>query len=273
MSKTHWLLIGIVVLLFVACTSNDPTISENDIEIDTTSVQEFSFDTSSDGFEIGRFDDSSLTVADEAYQITSFSDISNHYLIGQNPDISLKNVVIEVTVTPIAGAQNNWYGIVCRADENDTGYALLISADGFWSIAKVTQSGSRQFLDYLRQWRENDTIQQNAPNTLTAYCVEDYLALYVNGKFVGEYEDDSIDRVGGVGFLAGGAEDDTVTVTFDNARISSAAKSGRPNTPIPTLGITPETTAEATEILTLEPIEVETIEPIEVPPLGATPAP
>ncbi len=257
MSKLFWRLsIGLVLgLIGVACTNNDPTIEKSEIEIDTASAQVFSFDSSTDGFNTDRFGASSIELADGAYQLTSFSETGNHYLVGQNPDIALKNVVIEVTINPIAGQENNWFGVVCRTNVDDTGYALLISSDGFWSIAEVKQSGNRQFLEYLRQWRENDNIRKDGPNTLMAYCVEDYLALYVNNEFLGDYQDSSLDRVGGVGFLAGGAQDDQVIVAFEDARVSSAARRGRPNTPAPTLETLPEVT----------------IEPIEVPALETTP--
>lgn len=281
MSKIYWLLAFILTVGVTACTSNAPTISEDEIDIDSATTQLFNFDTSAGGFEVGQFGESSIELLNGSYQITSFSDTANHYLIGQNSDIALKNVIVEVTVNIIDGAENNWFGVVCRVGTEETGYALLISSDGFWSIAKVRQTGSRQFLDYLQDWRENDNIQQDEPNTITAYCVEDYLALYVNGEFLGDYEDDDLDDVGGVGFLAGGVQGDRVTVAFDNAQVSSANRRGRPNTPIPTAESQPEPTQEPVQIETvapievpaLEPIEIATIAPIEVPSLDSTETP
>lgn len=281
MSKAYWLLALILVVVITACTSNDPTISEDEIDIDTATTQTFNFETGTGGFAIGQFDESSIELLNGGYHISSFSDTGNHYLIGQNSDIVLKNVVVEVTVNPIAGAENNWFGVVCRVDADETGYALLISSDGFWSIAKVRQTGSRQFLDYLRDWREDDNIRRKDANTITAYCVDDYLALYVNGEFLGDYKDDDLNRVGGVGLLAGGESGDRVTLAFDDVQVSSANRRGRANTPIPTTDSQPETTQEPVEIETLAPIDVPTLasvetsttEPTEAPALDSTETP
>ncbi|PJF44502.1 MAG: hypothetical protein CUN55_03590 [Phototrophicales bacterium] len=227
MSQPYRLFILLSILLgmmLIACTDNDPIIPKNKIAIDSSTTQIFDFETSAGGFEVGQFGESKIELENGAYQLSSFSDSGNHYLVGKNQEISLKDVAVEVTTTPISGSENNWYGIVCRTDDADTGYALLISADGFWSIAKITQSGNRQFLEYLQQWREDDNIRRNQSNTLLAYCVDNYLALYVNGEFLGDYEDQSLDRAGGVGFLAGGTQGDTVIVAFDNANISSVSQ-------------------------------------------------
>lgn len=220
-----FLALGLLMMIAIAaCTDGDPTIAEDDIQVDSDAAQAFDFETNVDGFDNGPFGDSSIELTDGSYQISSFSETSNHYLIGQNHNLDLQNVAIEVTISPQVGNENNWYGVVCRTDEDDTGYALLISSDGFWSIAAITQSGNRQFLDYLVQWREDGNINQDAANTITAYCIDDYLALYVNGEFLGEHEDGSIDRSGGVGFLAGGETNDRVVVNFDDATISPAQR-------------------------------------------------
>lgn len=225
-----------LVLLVAACGGDsEAEVNRNRLQIADEALS-FDFDSDAEGFETIVVAQSAQTVENGQYQITSFDGRSNHYLVGSNPEIALKNVMIEVEVERIQGTDNGWYGVVCRTHQNDLGYALLISGDGFWSIARISESVSGlQSLDYLVNWQEHSAINTDGTNTLTAYCVDDYLALYVNDTFVGDQRDDEYDLSGGVGFLAGNIDDESITIAFDNVVIRSAFREGNPNTETPVL--------------------------------------
>ncbi len=253
MQKPALLVLAVVSLglLLVACGSDDAEIERNQFQT-AEEVLTFDFESTETTFETARIGQSAQTVADGQYQITSFSERGNHYLVGSNPAINLKNVMIEVTAEPRSGSDDGWYGVVCRTHSNDLGYALLVSADGFWSIARIEESVSGlQSLDYLENWQEHSAIDAGSSNQLLAYCVDDYLALYVNDEFVGDYRDDDYNFSGGIGLLAGNVENEAFTAAFDNLAVSGAFRDGNPNTatPAPTQTATPQT------IETLPPLD------------------
>jgi hypothetical protein len=268
------LVFSILILVAAACGGDDPEVSESDIEVDESVSYTVDFDNSDD-FEIGEFgEDGQLNIQDGRYWVQSNNMGGPSYLWGssnwedaEQPYPKLKNVVVEVDTITTAGPDDNWFGAICRLDESGAGYAFLISADGFWSIART--DGNSLF--FISDWRQSDAIDtgRDANNHIRAFCLNDYLALYVNNEFVGDYTDDderrAIDQVGSVGLMAGGPEDASVVVSFDNLVVSSAQLEDAPNTPVPATE-TPEPTA------TIEPLE--TLPPLDIPPLeGATEEP
>ncbi|MBI5927875.1 MAG: hypothetical protein HY862_01090 [Chloroflexi bacterium] len=259
-----WLLFGSLIL--VACGGQeDAKHDTRDFTIDSNAALTINFDDPAE-FETGTFeDDASLAIEDGQYVIRTSNPNGASYLWGKNDLAPLKNVVIEVQATSSGGEKDNWFGVMCRVDDTDSGYAFLISADGFWAIAKA--DGQRG-LDFLETWKESKAIEKGGkPNTIQAYCVEDYLALYVNGEFVADRTDKSFDRVGGVGLLAGGAQDQQVEVHFDTLTIKSASFENKPNTatPSPAPSDTPTATSTPTEAPQTSPTQV--LAPVTLAPL------
>lgn len=267
MKRYHlMLLLAVLAIILVACGGDDPEISEDDIDVDESVSFTIDFD-GEDSFETGTFgDEGELAVNNGEYLVTSNNPTGNSYLWGDSlggnyPE--LKNVMIEVDAHATAGSDDNWYGVLCRVDEQGSGYAFLLSSDGFWGIART--DGSSLF--FLENWAQSDAINQGEEtNEIRAFCLNNYLALYVNGEFVGDHDHDEgnrqFDRVGGVGVFAGGTEDETITVAFDNLTVSSAALEDAPNTPAPPTSVPtdePETT------VTDEPEELPTL---EIAPIG-----
>lgn len=255
------MLLVIGLLLVAACTNSDPDVNENDL-ISAEEGLLFDFETDAQGFQTGIFAGASLAVADGQYMVTSFADSGSHYLVGSHSDLALKNVAVDVDVRSVASNENAWFGIVCRTHENDLGYAMLVSNDGFWSIARISESASGfQSLTYLEDWRESSDINTDGNNHLRAYCVDDYMALYVNDTFLGDHRDGTYDLSGGIGVLAGNTEGESVSVSFDNLAVKSAYRSGNPNTdtPVPSP--------------TIEPTATETLEPLDALPGLSTPVP
>ncbi len=253
-----FLIVGALVL--TACGGDDPEHDLSDIDVADASV---SIDFSNpDDFETDVFENgSTLAIENDEYVITSTNLERNQYVVGKSiwgedgtahyP--TYKNVRVEVEAQPRAGEDDNWYGVMCRVDEAGSGYTFLISADGFWAIAL---SNGREF-SFLENWREADAIKRgNSRNTIQAYCVDDYLALYVNGDFVGDHRNSDLNDVGGFGVVAGGKESNRISVVFDDLVVSEINFEGKPNTPAPTMAATD----------TPAPIETQTLEVPEITP-------
>ncbi len=131
------------------------------------------------------------------------------------------DVVIDVSSRQFSSFNNNAYGVVCRASagNNGSGYYFLIGGDGSYSIRK----GENQEVDALVNWAQSGVIHRGqSRNLIRVVCVDDYLALYVNGEFVAEVQDSTY-QSGYVGFVAAVAEGGVIDMTFDNLIIREAA--------------------------------------------------
>jgi hypothetical protein len=131
------------------------------------------------------------------------------------------DVVIQADVRQLSEDANNAFGLMCRASptNNGNGYFFFISGDGTYSIRR----GAGREVDYLLPFTRTDAIRQGrAINRVRIVCVDDYLALYVNGEFVAETRDSRYLR-GYAGLTAAVPEGGEVDVLFDDLTIWSAA--------------------------------------------------
>lgn len=134
------------------------------------------------------------------------------------------NSVIQVTTTYLSAYEKGIYGLICRASpQNDgSGYFFLVSADGAYSIRR----GAGSAIDALVPWQNGGGLRRGqATNELRAVCIDDYLALYINGEFVADVRDDRY-RSGFTGLAAAlaprAAAEDRVFLRFSDLRIFSA---------------------------------------------------
>ncbi len=101
---------------------------------------------------------------------------------------------------------------------NGDGYLFLLEGTGRFAIMRAR---GRSVVP-LRDWASADVIRKGpAQNTIRAVCLNDYLALYVNGTFLGDVIDDTYTG-GQVGLVAAAAGRLGVTVEFDNLTVSEA---------------------------------------------------
>ncbi|HYO87671.1 MAG TPA: hypothetical protein VER79_03430 [Candidatus Limnocylindrales bacterium] len=131
------------------------------------------------------------------------------------------DVVIQADVRQLSEYTNNAFGLMCRAapTNNGNGYFFFISGDGTFTIRR----GAASEVDYLIPWTHTNTIQQGRSiNRLRIVCIEDYLALYVNGQFVAETRDSRYLQ-GYAGITAAVPEGGDVDVLFDDLTIWSAS--------------------------------------------------
>ncbi len=221
--RRQWIVLTVILLAVLglaACGSDDP-----DKEITTgAELLRVTFDAPDD-WETGRFpadtdDPAAELVIDEGrYQVNYRADRSASLTWGAGGE-AYEDVVIEVDIEQLGGTDDNLYGVVCRFVENDdgsaSGYALLISGDGHYGIADL----SRRSLDFILEWHQSDAIKQGqAQNTLRAVCVDDYLAVYANGEFLGDVRSDDYQRAGQVALVIGTTGNQTVSVAFDNLTV------------------------------------------------------
>ena len=143
------------------------------------------------------------------------------YIWGMNKGYPTRQgVVIEVETEQISTYNANAYGIICRADvrNNSGGYYFLISGDGQYSI----RWGDGYAVNPLVEFgNSSPTIHRGqSKNTIRAVCIEDYLALFVNGEFLTEVRDDRIHSGGYVGLTVVVPNNvGNIDLAFDKLRI------------------------------------------------------
>ena len=153
-----------------------------------------------------------IGVSNDAYRMQL--DV-NSYVRGFYQVARYDNVVIDVRAVTFSENDNNAFGIICRGERSEgraSGYYFLIGSNGSYSIRK----GEQEQVNGLFKWARSGAINQGvATNTIRAVCIDDYLALYVNGEFVADTRDNTYAQ-GAVGLTGAVEEGATLEVAFDD---------------------------------------------------------
>jgi len=125
------------------------------------------------------------------------------------------DVILEIDARALTQDRANGYGLMCRADGAGDGYYFLLGSDGSASIRR----GRGREVEALMAWTKTSAVQSgSARNTLRAICIGQYLALWVNGQFVGDVRD-SLYSAGSTAIVGITARDgERLTVDFDQLR-------------------------------------------------------
>lgn len=194
-------------------------LEQGDVEITLEDlVLEVEFDDDDD-WEFYEEDTRFVMVDDDVY-IAEVED--NATIWGQNTD-DFDDGVLSIVVLHDAGSEDSGFGIMCRANEDNNleGYHFWISGDGEAAIQIYDED--EDGYDTLEGWEEIDAINIGEENILHVVCVDDYLALYVNGELALETRDDTFDD-GVTGLSVGNFEDDEFSrVLFDDLHIWEAS--------------------------------------------------
>ncbi|MBZ0281107.1 MAG: lipoprotein [Anaerolineae bacterium] len=166
--------------------------------------------------------DAEFKVQDGVYHV---SNRSEGFLWGLNQE-NHTDVVIEVLSKQLSTYEDNFYGVMCRADtsNNGDGYYFLISGDGYGTISY----GHGDEIDPLVGPTQTNTVNKGqGNNVIRAVCIGDYLALYVNGNFVLDTRDSTYTSgYAGMAAATNPSENAAVTasveVTFDDLKIWEA---------------------------------------------------
>ena len=124
------------------------------------------------------------------------------------------DAILEVEAARMSGAKDGYYGLICRQVDDKNYYALVISSNGFFGVGKM-EDGEMTFLQ-----EGSDTAGVIHPeaavfNKIRADCTGKTLRLYVNGKLLGEAQDDSYPE-GNTGLIIGTRAQPDLEVLFDN---------------------------------------------------------
>ncbi len=133
-----------------------------------------------------------------------------------------RNVVIEAETEQSSDYDHNAYGLACRLDPGNSGrgYFFLISGDGH---ASIRWSNGRSLEPIVAAAPSAHIRQGQSSNRLRVVCIDDYLALWVNGQFVADARDGRSGQgeVGLAGVMNYAGE--RLAVDFDDMRVWRAA--------------------------------------------------
>jgi hypothetical protein len=125
------------------------------------------------------------------------------------------NSVASVDAYLMNNIPNNYYGLMCRVN-NNRGYVFLVSTDGAYSIRQMVVNK----LEPLVEWQNSDAVKSgaNSYNHLRIICDDGYLAFYVNNIFLAEVRDAEV-MAGSIGLAVGVGEQAPINVLFDDLKV------------------------------------------------------
>lgn len=144
---------------------------------------------------------------------------NDHRMIWSGPMEKFGLVHLEVDARKYSGGEDNSYGIVCGAVDQDNYFFLIISSDGYYGIGEVRQDRSR--LIGMEAMQPSEAILRGDNwNHLSADCLATRLSLYVNGTQIGDITGIRY-RPGRIGLVAGTIESATSQILFDNFKVKA----------------------------------------------------
>lgn len=228
---------------------NDPTVSERFRR--DNGLWELDLDS----------DESTIRYESGTYRVGA---LEPGYFVWGISELVAADLFVEVDATPVAGPENNEFGIVFRHVDTENFYTFLVGSDGFYSLRKLEQGQWEEIIP----WTETDLLEggDEAVNRLGVFAQGENIALLINEQVVEQVRDGTFSG-GALGLAAGAIDEGGVEVAFDNlelwdlAQVDLPAISDLPSDE-PTEEPTEEPVDEPTPELTPEPIDVPEIVPL-----------
>ena len=125
------------------------------------------------------------------------------------------DVRIEVDILKSDDIQHDM-GIICRYQDSDNFYYLVVSSDGYYAIGKF-KDGTEELIGTKEMRQDNAGVINTgaANNHLRGDCIGKTLTLYANGSKLFQAQDSDFSK-GNTGLIAGSYDDTPISVYFDN---------------------------------------------------------
>jgi len=136
-----------------------------------------------------------------------------------NPGLYFEDVRIDVEAGKNAGPDDNDYGVLCRYQDAENFYFLIISSDSYYGIG-IVQNGQQKLLEPPQMYHSEAILPGNAANHIEAVCEGSRLALAVNGELIAEASDSTFSN-GDIGLIVGSFDEPGVDIWFDNLSVKN----------------------------------------------------
>ncbi len=127
---------------------------------------------------------------------------------------SMQDVRIAVDASKLGGPDDNYFGVICRMQDNLNYYAFLISSDGYYGITKVID-GQVDLLSSEHMDFSAIINRSRGTNRVRGDCMGSVLSMYVNGQKIASVQDGTF-QSGKFGVIAGSNDEIGVDILFDN---------------------------------------------------------
>ncbi len=134
-----------------------------------------------------------------------------------NPGLVFGDVVIDIDAGKISGPDDNDYGVLCRYQDIENFYFLIISSDGYYGIGKV-ENGEQHLLDPPQMYHSRSINPGDGPNHIQATCTGTEISLSVNGDLLATANDAAFSS-GDIGLIVGSFDEAGVDIWFDNLSV------------------------------------------------------
>ena len=209
MTKRTLLLLAVLMLLLAACSGGGSTTTT-----DPNVLFQDDFSQTSSGWDRYTGDDAITDYNNGVYRMWVNSDNTD---IWANPGLNFQDVRVEVKATKIAGPDDNDFGVICRYQDVENFYFMIVSSDGYYGIGAV-EAGEQYLIGTEELFTSEEINQGDASNDLRGDCVGDKLTLYVNGTQLHQVQDSTFTS-GDVGLIAGSFDTVGVDIEFDNFKV------------------------------------------------------
>jgi hypothetical protein len=127
------------------------------------------------------------------------------------------NLTLDVDAAPLAGPEDNDYGVIVRHVDDENFYRFEISGDGYFNVQKRVKG---KWEKLIADWTPSESIHKGqAANHLRVVCAGSSLMFYVNQVQLIQIADNSFAR-GQVGLFVGTLAQPGAQVAFDNLSVS-----------------------------------------------------
>lgn len=162
------------------------------------------------GWKQGRNASGAVEVAGGSLKISVLSPQTTKITV---PGIKFRDTRVEVDARKASGDDDNYFGIVCRYQDDENFYYFMISSDAYYAIGKWS-SGVAIPLSAEMMQSSSAIAEGIANNHLRADCVGEELSLYVNGELLSRVEDPEF-ASGEAGLFAGTIMSSQIEIVFD----------------------------------------------------------
>lgn len=203
-----------LLMASLACSAPFFSSETDGTELPSNILFQDDFSDPSSGWDQVNVEDGLTDYIDGAYRIYVNAINTD---IWSNPGLDFTDTQIEVEATKVGGDDNNDFGVICRYQDLNNFYFLIISSDGYYGVGKVVD-GDQQLIGDESMPPSEIIKQADATNIIRADCVGNKLSIYVNGVKLAEYEDTDFTS-GDVGLLAGSFENPGTDIHFENFKV------------------------------------------------------
>lgn len=130
------------------------------------------------------------------------------------PGLNFQDTLVQVRATKLDGPDDNLFGVICRYQDDDNFYALMVGSDGYYGIYKRVD-GEQTLINQVHLDFSAAIEQGEASNTIQAICQGDQLALIVNNVSLIQVSDGTFSN-GDVGIVVGNFSEPGVDILFDD---------------------------------------------------------